>query len=108
MTTVTIVKGTPFGHVYIDLHRCNLPATAVCFAWSCWHSCPVTDQPTASTEQSDSTEQSTGTEQSTSTEPSTGTEPSLETLVGSWLTVPDVAERMGIALSAVRRLIEDR
>ena len=33
---------------------------------------------------------------------------SLETLVGSWLTVPDVAERMGIALSAVRRLIEDR
>ncbi|SDO85231.1 DNA binding domain-containing protein, excisionase family [Pedococcus dokdonensis] len=35
-------------------------------------------------------------------------EPSLETLVGSWLTVPDVAERLGIALSAVRRLIEDR
>lgn len=32
----------------------------------------------------------------------------LETLVGSWLTVPDVAERLGIALSAVRRLIEDR
>jgi excisionase family DNA binding protein len=53
----------------------------------------VTDQPTASTQPSDDAQQS---------------EPSLETLVGSWLTVPDVAERMGIALSAVRRLIEDR
>ena len=42
------------------------------------------------------------------TQPSTDVEPSLESLVGSWLTVPDVAERMGIALSAVRRLIEDR
>ena len=38
----------------------------------------------------------------------TDLETPLETLVGSWLTVPDVAERMGIALSAVRRLIEDR
>ena len=33
---------------------------------------------------------------------------SLEELVGSWLTVPDVAERLGIPLSAVRRLLEDR
>ena len=32
----------------------------------------------------------------------------LEDLVGSWLTVPDIAERLGIPLSAVRRLIEDR
>ena len=62
----------------------------------------MTDQPTASAEQPDDTEQSNGTEQSDDTEPS------LEALVGSWLTVPDVAERMGIALSAVRRLIEDR
>lgn len=32
----------------------------------------------------------------------------LERLVGSWLTVPDVAERLGVPLSAVRRMIEDR
>lgn len=31
----------------------------------------------------------------------------LETLVGQWLTVPDVAERLGVPLSAVRRLIDD-
>lgn len=33
---------------------------------------------------------------------------SLEDLVGSWLTVPDIAERLGIPLSGVRRLIEER
>ncbi|WP_406830439.1 Rv2175c family DNA-binding protein [Pedococcus sp. KACC 23699] len=38
----------------------------------------------------------------------TAPEPSLEDLVGSWLTVPDVAERLGIPLSGVRRLIEER
>ena len=38
----------------------------------------------------------------------TAPEPSLEDLVGSWLTVPDVAERLGIPLSSVRRLIEER
>jgi excisionase family DNA binding protein len=32
----------------------------------------------------------------------------LEDLVGDWLTVPDVAERLGIPLSSVRRMIEDR
>ena len=32
----------------------------------------------------------------------------LETLVGQWLTVPDLADRLGIALSAVRQLIDDR
>ncbi|GAA4405928.1 Rv2175c family DNA-binding protein [Fodinibacter luteus] len=32
----------------------------------------------------------------------------VEALVGSWLTVPDVAERLGLPLSAVRRLVEDR
>lgn len=32
----------------------------------------------------------------------------LETLVGQWLTVPDIAERLGISLSDVRRLIDDR
>lgn len=35
-------------------------------------------------------------------------EPTLEELVGAWLTVPDIAERLGLALSAVRRLIDDR
>jgi len=32
----------------------------------------------------------------------------LEVLVGEWLTVPDLAERLGLALSAARRLIADR
>ena len=32
----------------------------------------------------------------------------LEALVGPWLTVPDVAERLGVRLSDVRKLIEDR
>lgn len=35
-------------------------------------------------------------------------ETQLETLVGQWLTVPDLAERLGIGLSAVRQLIDDR
>jgi hypothetical protein len=32
----------------------------------------------------------------------------LETLVGEWLTVPDLAERLGVALSVARGLIADR
>ena len=32
----------------------------------------------------------------------------LETLVGEWLTVPDIAERLGVRLADVRRLIDDR
>ncbi|EWS99969.1 transcriptional regulator [Intrasporangium oryzae NRRL B-24470] len=32
----------------------------------------------------------------------------LETLVGEWLTVPDIAERLAVPLSQVRRLIADR
>ena len=32
----------------------------------------------------------------------------LETLVPVWLTVPDVAERLGLRLADVRRLVEDR
>jgi len=32
----------------------------------------------------------------------------LEELVGDWLTVPDIGERMGLRLSDVRQLIEDR
>jgi excisionase family DNA binding protein len=70
----------------------------------------VTELPAASAEQSSDLqthdEQSTD-DQSKDVQPQ-DTEPSLESLVGAWLTVPDVAERMGIALSAVRRLIEER
>ncbi|PRY62630.1 excisionase family DNA binding protein [Knoellia remsis] len=33
---------------------------------------------------------------------------SLERLVGDWLTVPDLAERLDVPLSSVRRLIDDR
>ena len=36
------------------------------------------------------------------------TETPLEELVGDWLTVPDAAERLGVPLSAVRRMVEDR
>lgn len=32
----------------------------------------------------------------------------LEALVGQWLTVPDLAERLDLPLSAVRQLIDDR
>lgn len=32
----------------------------------------------------------------------------LERLVGDWLTVPDIAERLGVKLSAVRRMLEER
>ena len=32
----------------------------------------------------------------------------IETLVPAWLTVPDIAQRLGVPLSAVRRMIEDR
>ncbi len=32
----------------------------------------------------------------------------LERLVGQWLTVPDIGERMGLRLSDVRQMIEDR
>jgi excisionase family DNA binding protein len=32
----------------------------------------------------------------------------LESLVGEWLTVPDVAERLGVPLSRVRQFIADR
>lgn len=37
-----------------------------------------------------------------------GPEVPLEDLIGDWLTVPDIAERLRIPLSAVRRMIEDR
>lgn len=33
---------------------------------------------------------------------------SVERLVGEWLTVPDVAERLAVPLSSVRRMIEER
>jgi hypothetical protein len=32
----------------------------------------------------------------------------LQGLVGEWLTVPDIGERMGLRLSDVRQMIEDR
>jgi excisionase family DNA binding protein len=41
-------------------------------------------------------------------QPAASAETPLEDLVGSWLTVPDIAERLGIPLSSVRKLIEDR
>jgi Rv2175c C-terminal domain of unknown function len=32
----------------------------------------------------------------------------LDTLVPAWLTVPDVAERLGVDVTRVRRLVQDR
>ena len=32
----------------------------------------------------------------------------VETLVGTWVTIPDIAERLGIRLVEARRLVEDR
>lgn len=32
----------------------------------------------------------------------------VEALVGSWVTIPDIAERLGIRLVEARRLVEDR
>lgn len=41
-------------------------------------------------------------------EPADQLDDDLEQLVGEWLTVPDIGERMGLRLSDVRQLIEDR
>ncbi|MEO7267786.1 MAG: Rv2175c family DNA-binding protein [Knoellia sp.] len=38
----------------------------------------------------------------------TAQHPELESLVGEWLTVPDLAERLGLPMSTVRQLIDDR
>lgn len=57
------------------------------------------------------TDQTPATPEQTPTTPEpapTTPERSLEELVGAWLTVPDIAERLGIPLSGVRRLIEER
>ena len=32
----------------------------------------------------------------------------VETLVGSWVTIPELAERLGVRLAEARRLVEDR
>lgn len=42
------------------------------------------------------------------TQASHAVDPELQTLVGEWLTVPDIAERLGIPLSRVRQSIADR
>src|SRR6478735_5904052 len=36
------------------------------------------------------------------------TDRDLESLVGQWLTVPDVAERLGVPMSRVRQMLADR
>jgi excisionase family DNA binding protein len=43
-----------------------------------------------------------------STAPEDPPQPAVEDLVGEWLTIPDVAARLGVPLSTVRRLVEDR
>jgi hypothetical protein len=51
-----------------------------------WHSCPVAND----------------------TERPDPIEPDLDDLVGEWLTVPDVAERLGLPLAAVRTMLQER
>ena len=41
-------------------------------------------------------------------DPGVSGETSLEDLVGAWVTIPDLAERLGIRLVEARRLVEDR
>jgi Rv2175c C-terminal domain of unknown function len=41
-------------------------------------------------------------------EPANHPDDDLEELVGEWLTVPDIGERMGLRLSDIRQMIEDR
>lgn len=48
------------------------------------------------------------TDNATSESPEYPADPDLETLVGEWLTVPDLAERLRIPLSSVRQMITDR
>jgi Rv2175c C-terminal domain of unknown function len=38
----------------------------------------------------------------------TGTRDSLDALVDDWLTLPDVADRLGLDVGKVRRLLQDR
>jgi Rv2175c C-terminal domain of unknown function len=40
--------------------------------------------------------------------PDTPSDDDLEQLIGEWLTVPDIGERMGLRLSDVRQMIEER
>ncbi|GAA2152165.1 hypothetical protein GCM10009826_09960 [Humibacillus xanthopallidus] len=58
---------------------------------------PAVSEASAATSQPDQPDQPAASEQA-----------GLEALVGEWLTVPDLAERLGVALSAARRLIADR
>lgn len=63
----------------------------ICARRSGWQSCPVTDRPADPVDPADAS-----------------ADPDLEALVGSWLPVPDVAERLGVPLSQVRRMLEER
>jgi hypothetical protein len=47
-------------------------------------------------------------EESRASSPDAPADDDLEELVGQWLTVPDIGERMGLRLSDVRQMIEDR
>ncbi len=42
------------------------------------------------------------------TEDATPARPSVDDLVGEWLTLPEVAERLGTRVSSVRRMLDER
>ena len=46
--------------------------------------------------------------QATSVTQGSDSGPDLESLVGEWLTVPDIAEQLGVPLSRVRQYLADR
>ena len=45
---------------------------------------------------------------SASAAPSDAIDPQLDALVGEWLTLPDVAERLGLTITRVHSLVKDR
>ena len=96
--TVAVPMGSEAGGVVVVAvthvkvhHFATLISTyidVICFGGWGWQAGAVKQTPPESTGQPD--------------------EITLQDLVGDWLTVPDVAERLGVPLSAVRRMIEDR
>ena len=67
--------------------RVSLSRASACRGARCGSLCSVTDAPQ---------------------DPDAVEETSLEDLVGTWVTIPDLAERLGIRLVEARRLVEDR
>ena len=73
-----------------------------------WQAGVVSSFDEASTTPDPSAQDLAGTARSAGATAAASTDGDVETLVGAWLTVPDVAERLAVKLSEVRRMINDR